>query len=97
MYVDNRILFACAAEWLDVTQLLTVCYSVCEEWLQRAGLAIEPEKTELLFFQKPREWNPVPAPTRLLLPNRDICSYYVVQPVETLRYLGFFINRRLKW
>jgi hypothetical protein len=24
-------------------------------------------------------------------------SYYVVRPVENLRYLGFFINRRLKW
>jgi hypothetical protein len=55
MYVDNNILFACAAEWSDVTWLLMVCYSVCDEWLRRSGLAIELEKMELLFFQKPRE------------------------------------------
>jgi hypothetical protein len=97
MYVDDGILFACAEEWSDVSRLLTARYSVCDEWLRRSGLAIELEKTELLFFQKPRERNPVPAPTRLLLPHRDISSYFVVQPVETLRYLGFFINRRLKW
>jgi Reverse transcriptase (RNA-dependent DNA polymerase) len=97
MYVDDGLLFACAEEWSDISRLLTVRYSVCDEWLRRSGLAIEPEKTELLFFQKPKERNPVPAPTRLLLPNRDISSYFVVQPVETLRYLGFFINRRLKW
>jgi hypothetical protein len=43
------------------------------------------------------ERNPVPAPTRLVLPDPTISSYYVVRPVENLRYLGFFINRRLKW
>jgi hypothetical protein len=69
----------------------------CEEWLRRSGLAIEPDKTELLFFQKPYERNAIPAPTRLILPDPAIQSYYVVLPVENLRYLGFFINRRLKW
>jgi hypothetical protein len=39
----------------------------------------------------------MPAPTRLILPDPEQSSYYVVQPTETLRYLGFFINRRLKW
>ena len=53
MYVDDGLLFACAEEWADVTTLLRAQYSVCEEWLRRSGLAIEPDKTELLFFQKP--------------------------------------------
>ena len=53
MYVDDGILFACATEWAEVTRLLQARYSVCEEWLQRSGLAIEPDKTEVLFFQKP--------------------------------------------
>jgi hypothetical protein len=39
----------------------------------------------------------MPPPSRLLLPDRDANTYYVVRPVETLRYLGFFIHRRLKW
>jgi hypothetical protein len=97
MYVDNGILFAAADEWRDVERLLRTRYTVCEEWLQRSGLAIEPDKTELLFFQKPYKHNAMLAPTRLVLPDPTISSYYVVQPVENLRYLGFFINRRLKW
>jgi hypothetical protein len=97
MYVDDGILFACAEDWRDVTWILTARYTVCEEWLRRSGLAIEPDKTELLFFQKPYERNAIPAPTRLILPDPAIQSYYVVLPVENLRYLGFFINRRLKW
>jgi hypothetical protein len=97
MYVDDSILFAASEEWGDVERLLTARYAVCEEWLRRSGLAIEPDKTELLFFQKPYERNAVPAPTRLVLPDPTIASYYMVRPVENLRYLGFFINRQLKW
>jgi hypothetical protein len=97
MYMDNGILFAASEEWRDVEKLLAARYMVCEEWLRRSGLAIEPDKTELLFFQKPYERNAILAPTRLVLPDPSISSYYVVRPVENLRYLGFFINRRLKW
>ena len=97
MYVDDGILFACAEEWADVTKLLRARYTVCDKWLRHSGLAIEPDKTELLFFQKPYEHNPLPAPTRLILPDQEHSTHYMVQPVENLRYLGFFINRRLKW
>ena len=97
MYVDDGILFTCAEEWADVTKLLRARYTVCDEWLRRSGLAIEPDKTELLFFQKPYEHNLLPAPTRLILPDREHSTHYMVRPVENLRYLGFFINRWLKW
>jgi hypothetical protein len=97
MYMDNGLLFACAEEWEDITKLLQARYSVCVEWLTRSGLAIESDKTELLFFQKPYKCNPMPAPTHLILPQPEINSYFTVQPVDTLQYLGFFINRRLKW
>jgi hypothetical protein len=97
MYIDDGILFVCAEEWTDVERILRARYTVCDEWLQHAGLAIEPDKTELLFFQKPFERNPMPSPTQLLLPDQDACSYYMVRPVETLRYLRFFIHQCLKW
>jgi hypothetical protein len=97
MYINDGILFACAEEWTDVERLLRAWYTVCDEWLRHSGLAIEPDKMELLFFQKPYEHNPMPPPSRLLLPDREACTYYVVRPVETLRYLGFFIHHRLKW
>jgi hypothetical protein len=97
MYVDDGILLTCAQEWGEVERLLRARYTICEEWLRRSGLAIEPDKTELLFFQKPYERNSIPAPSRLILPDPVNSSYYVVTPVENLRYLGFFINQRLKW
>jgi hypothetical protein len=97
MYVDDSILFTCAKEWGEVERLLRAQYTICEEWLRQSGLAIEPDKTELLFFQKPYKCNSVPAPSRLILLDPVNSSYYVVTPVENLRYLGFFINRRLKW
>ena len=97
MYVDDGILFACAVEWVEVTRLLQARYTVCEEWLHRSGLAIEPDKTKVLFFQKPYEHNLLPAPLQLILPDWEHSTYYVVRPSENLRYLGFFINRRLKW
>jgi hypothetical protein len=97
MYMDNGILFACTEEWEDVEKLLQARYTVCEEWLRTSGLAIEPDKTKLLFFQKPYKCNAVPAPSRLILPDPVNSSYYMVLPVENLRYLGFFINRQLKW
>jgi hypothetical protein len=39
----------------------------------------------------------MPPPTCLILPHPEINSYFTVLPVDTLCYLGFFINRRLKW
>ena len=97
VYVDDGALFACAEEWANVEKLLRAQYTVCEEWLRHAGLAIEPEKTELIFFQKPGVSYPMPAPTRLLLPDPLMHTYYSVLPSEHIRYLGFFIQRRLKW
>jgi hypothetical protein len=97
MYVDDGILFACPQEWEEVERLLRARYTICEEWLRRSGLAIEPDKTELLFFQKPYKCGSAQAPPRLILPDPVNSSYYMVTTAENLRYLGFFINRRLKW
>jgi hypothetical protein len=78
MYVDDSIIFACAEEWEDVEKLLRARYMVCEEWLQCSGLAIEPDKMELLLFQKPYEHNAVLAPLQLVLLGLVIHSYYMV-------------------
>jgi hypothetical protein len=84
MYVDNGIIFACMDTWDNVQTLLQAHFTVCNEWLRRAGLVIEPDKTELLFFQKPYEHNPMPSPTLILLPDQDRMTYYSVSPVDTL-------------
>ena len=97
IYVDDGILFACAPDWEGVETLLHARYTVCKDWLRMLGLAIEPDKTEVMFFEKARECNTIPAPRHLLLPDREGSTYYSVMPAETLRYLGFFFQRRQKW
>jgi ankyrin repeat protein len=97
MYIDDGLIFACAETWDDVTTLLRARYSTCADWLTKVGLAIEPEKTELMFFQKPYERNPMPPPSRLLLPDRDINSYFTVSPVENLCRLSLGLHSFLSY
>ena len=78
MYVDDGTLFACADEWVDVDKLLQARYTACEDWLHQSGLAIEPDKTELIYFQKPGVVQTLPTPTQLFLPNPTLNPYYRV-------------------
>lgn len=96
MYVDDSILFACADTWDGVTTLLHARYIVCDKWLHRSGMSIEPDKMEVMFFQDPNLRKHIPLPRTLTHPNTDGLSY-VVRPSETLRYLGFFFHFCLKW
>ena len=58
---------------------------------------MEPDKTELNFFQKPGVAHPMPAPVHILLLDPLRCTYYMVLPSDDICYLGFFIQRGLKW
>ena len=70
-------------------------YSTCIEWLTRAGLKVEPDKTELLFFRKQGEKTDSPHYIHLPLPTLN--TYYKVQATSNLRYLGFFFDTKLSW
>ena len=97
MYVNDGVIFACAKEWGEVTNLLQSRYRVCMEWLWKSGLAIEPDKTELMFFQRPYACNPTPRPSQLALPDPIGDAQYLVKLVEVIRYLGIFFHWCLKW
>jgi hypothetical protein len=66
-------------------------------WLIRSGMNIELDKTEVMFFERLFERNLVPMPGHLLLPRGPGMPDFMVRPSETIRYLGFFIYRRLNW
>ena len=97
MYVDNGLLFACGKDWDNVTTLLRARYHQCVEWLTAVGLLVGPDKTELMFFQWPQERHPVPHPTSISLWNPTTREDYMVHPVDTLWYLGFFLHFCLNW
>jgi Reverse transcriptase (RNA-dependent DNA polymerase) len=52
MYIDDSAIFVYSNHWEDIESAMRVGYSACAEWLERAGLSIEPNKTELIFFRK---------------------------------------------
>jgi len=95
MYVDDGAIFACGREWGDIEEAMQSGYATCAEWLTRAGLNIEPDKTELIFFRKWREGEE-PNP-HIHLPLPTLNTYYRVPAAPTLRYLGFYFDTRLSW
>ena len=95
MYIDDGVIFACGREWKQIEDTIRKGYSECAEWLTRAGLNIEPDKSELLFFRKRGEKSD--PPPYIHLPNHALQTYYRVPATSTIRYLGFFFDNRLNW
>ena len=95
MYIDDGVIFACGREWKQIEDTICKGYSECAEWLTRAGLNIEPDKSELLFFCKRGEKSD--PPPYIHLPNHALQTYYQVPATSTIRYLGFFFDNRLNW
>jgi len=95
MYIDDGAIFACGKEWNEVVNTLREGYRKCTEWLTRSGLKAKPNKTELIFFRR-RGCNAEPPP-HIQLPLPEPNTYYRVQAVNTLRYLGFFFDSKLTW
>jgi hypothetical protein len=61
-------------------------YQDCVDWLMRAGLNVEPDKLELVFFKKKGEQED--PPPHIHLPDPMCNTNYRVQAANTLRYLG---------
>ena len=95
MYIDDGAIFACSRAWRTVENALRDSYSSCIEWLARAGLSAEPDKTELIYFKKPKE--KATPPNYIHLPMPAANTYYRVKTTNKLRYLGFFLDTRLTW
>ena len=94
MYIDDGVIFTCGESWDEVEDTMRKGYAVCLDWLTRAGLKAEPDKTELIFFRKPRERIEPPKYIHLSLPSTNT---YRVTATNTLRYLGFYFDACLNW
>ena len=95
MYINDGALFTCSHSWRKIKQTLRDCYSTCDKWLTQAGLNIEPDKTELIFFCRRGEQTMPPHYIHLPLPSTQ--TYYCVPAANTLCYLGFFFDAHLSW
>ncbi len=95
MYIDDRAIFACGRKWADIEASLCKGYATCMEWLMRAGLKAEPDKTELIYFKKCGE--KVDPLGHISLPLPPPNMQYRVAATNSLHYLGFFFDNRLSW
>ena len=95
MYVDNRVLFACARNWEEISKTLAANYTNCVDWLTRSGLVVEPDKTKLLFFRRQHKCTDPPTAIHLWIPS--LSTYYHVKAATNIQYLGFYINHKLNW
>jgi hypothetical protein len=94
MYVDDGNLFACGTDFDEVTARLRHAYLDCWNWLNRAGLAIEPDKPEVIFFTNSHTAH---RPTRIWLADPSRALEYQVEASNTVRYLGIFFGHKLNW
>jgi hypothetical protein len=95
MYIDDGVIFACGRSWKEVEKSLRDNYAVCIEWITRAGLDVEPDKTELIFFRNRKKKTSPPTHIHLPLPAKQ--TTYRVPAASSLRYLGFFFDTHLNW
>ena len=95
LYIDDGAIFACGKTWTKVESSLTMAYTACASWLDRSGLRAELDKTELMYFR--RRLEKIDPPGEILLPQRSHNTYYKVSATHRIRYLGFFLDQKLRW
>jgi hypothetical protein len=78
MYVDDGNIIACAPSYGILAMHLISFYTTCHDWCMQAGLTIEPEKTEVLFFTRHCPNSNIHGihPDSLLLPDWEHNTYY---------------------
>jgi reverse transcriptase-like protein len=95
MYIDDGNLFACGTSYLEVTDHLCLAYWDCWNWLNRASLAIKPDKTEVIFFTNSHATHP--CPNRIWLADPSHTLEYHIRASNMVRYLGIFFDHKLNW
>ena len=98
MFIDDGNILSSGPSYRVVASTLSNWYRECIRWLQKVGLSIESEKTEIIFYgpHKSRHGNHCERPASLTIPTED-GRETTIQSCDNVRYLGFFINHKLNW
>jgi hypothetical protein len=98
MYVDNGNLLTSGPSYHIVAKTLATHYGECLAWLHNAGLSIENEKMEAIFYSPPklRPDSHGNRPSTIAIPADDT-GKLTIQCSDTVRYLGLFFNHKLDW
>jgi len=97
-YVDDGAIVATGATHQSVIQKCQDGFFTVIDWLMRNGLRIDPDKTEFIAFQRCR---PNPERVGALRPSLDLRipsgGTLTVRRSTTVRYLGVFVDKKLRW
>jgi hypothetical protein len=86
-FADDTNLLSYSSDIAANCRRLESAWKQCEEWARTRGMKFAPEKSELLHFTRAQK-----APTqRVRLGNAS------VKPVESARFLGVWLDRKLRW
>ncbi|KAF5311492.1 hypothetical protein D9611_011566 [Ephemerocybe angulata] len=93
MYVDDGKLYV-SSDSLDTNvRMLKIAYEKAAEWLRKAGLSADAAKRELMHYSRRRNHNSSPSIVFDEDPNHPV----TVTPQATLRWLGVFFDRQLRF
>jgi hypothetical protein len=86
-FADDSNLLAFGNSDADTCPQLEDAWRTCTQWAATRGMSFAPQKSELIHFTRAR------APLR-----RGVClGESVVEPVESARFLGVWLDRKLRW
>jgi hypothetical protein len=86
-FADNTNLLVVSHDTGANCWRLESAYCICEQWARTRGIEFAPQKSELMHFS----WSYVAISIGVCLADRNIT------PVESARFLGVWLDRKLQW
>src|SRR6267142_2461460 len=98
LYVDDGNIYASGPTYLSAVAKISAAWDRVRTWLSLAGLAVDFDKTEFMFFH-PTHFSPrhlgLP-PTSILLSSGPATTHRV-SVAQSICYLGVFFTPKLNW
>ena len=86
-FADDTNLMAFSRDVQANCRRLEAAWKVCEHWAKSRGMEFAPQKSELMHFTRAHR----PLPNKVRLGGTE------VTPVESARFLGVWLDRKLRW
>ena len=86
-FADDLNLLAFGKDTQETRRHLEGAWQTCRQWAQTRGMEFAPEKSELLHLSRARAASTTPVHL----------DDQVITPVQEARFLGVWIDRKLKW
>lgn len=105
MFADDTVLLLHDKTWQSVTELAETCLSKVTEWLENSLLSLNTDKTKYMCYSITQAGNHSSSsglkihsfPCNRSTIRSAQCSCAMLSRVETIKYLGVYIDDKLNW